>query len=116
MRSTAAIEQLESATAVVSVMGEVDLATAPALEQTLRGVAGDRTHEVIVDLAGCTFLDSQGLGALIATRRRLERSNRRLALVVSNPGALQIFQITRFDQPFEIHPSLGAAGTGDGHG
>ena len=69
--------------AVVSVMGDVDVATAPALEHTLRGAADDQTHEVIVDLTGCTFLDSQGLGALVATKRRLERSNRRLALVLS---------------------------------
>jgi anti-sigma B factor antagonist len=59
---------------VVSVMGEVDYATAPALEQTLRGVADDRTDEVIVDLTGCTFLDSQGLRALIATKGRLHPS------------------------------------------
>ena len=100
---------------VVSVMGELDLATAPALERTLRGVADDRTHEVIVDLTDCTFLDSQGLRALIATKGRLGRSNGRLALVVSNPRVLPIFGITQFDEPFEIHPSLGAACNGHGH-
>ena len=55
--------RFDSGTAVVSVSGELDLATAPALEQTLVGVADDRTDEVIVDLTGCTFLDSQGLRA-----------------------------------------------------
>ena len=104
-----------SRAAVVSVMGEVDLSTAPALEQTLLGAAGDRTDEVIVDLTRCTFLDSQGLGALIATKVRLEGSSGRLALVVSNPSVMKIFQITQFDEPFEIYPSLGAAGGGNGH-
>ncbi len=101
--------------AVVSVMGDVDVATAPALEHTLRGAADDQTHEVIVDLTGCTFLDAQGLGALVATKRRLERSNRRLALVLSAPNALPIFRITQFDRPFEIHPSSGACGNGRDH-
>jgi anti-sigma B factor antagonist len=89
------------------------------LEQTLLGVTEDRTSEVIVDLTGCSFLDSRGLGALIATRARLERSNRGPALVLSNPSVLRIFQITGFDELFEIHPSLGAAvddGNGDRHG
>jgi anti-sigma B factor antagonist len=118
----AATKQLDDGTPVVSVMGEVDLATVPALEQTLLGVAEDRTGEVIVDLTGCSFLDSRGLGALLATRARLERSNRRLALVLSNRSVLRIFQITQFDELFEIYPSLGAAvdrgsnGNGAGRG
>ena len=121
-RFVAASEQLENGAPVVSVMGEVDLATAPAFEQTLLGVAEDGTGEVIVDLTGCSFLDSRGLGALIATRGRLERSNRRLAVVLSNPSVMRIFQITQFDELFEIYPSLAAAvnvngnGNGNGHG
>jgi anti-sigma B factor antagonist len=98
--------------AVVAVTGEVDLATAPELERTLRGVADDRAGEVIVDLTGCDFLDSQGLGALIAARERLERSSRRLALVLPDPSGLKIFQITQFDEPFVIRSSVA---DGDGH-
>jgi anti-sigma B factor antagonist len=115
-RFVTAIEQLDSGTPVVSVIGEIDLATAPAFEQALLGVAEDRTGEVIVDLTGCTFLDSMGLRALIATRARLERSNRPLALVLSNPSVLKIFQITGFEDLFEIYPSLAAAVEGNGNG
>ncbi len=119
-RFVAATTQLDSGGPVVSVMGEVDLATAPTLERTLLDVAEDRTGEVIVDLTGCSFLDSRGLTALVAARARLERSNRQLALVLSNASVLKIFQITGFDELFAIYPSLGAAvdGTsnGDGHG
>jgi anti-sigma B factor antagonist len=115
-RFVAATAQLDNGTPVVSVMGEVDLATAPALEQTLRGVADDRTGAVIVDLTGCSFLDSRWLGALVATKARLERSNGRLALVLSNRSELRIFRIAPFDELFEFYPSLGAAVDGNGHG
>ena len=114
-RFVAATEQLENGAPVVSVLGEVDLATVPALEQTLLCAAEDGTAEVIVDLTGCTFLDSRGLGALLATRGRLERSNRRLALVMSHPSVIRIFQITQFDALFEIYPTLGAAVNGNGN-
>jgi anti-sigma B factor antagonist len=97
-------------------MGEVDLATVPALAQTLGGVADDQTGDVIVDLTGCRFLDSRGLGALIAIRARLERSHRRLALVLANQSVLRIFQITQLDEVFEIYPSLRAALDRDGNG
>ena len=118
----ATTEQLDTGAPVVSVMGEVDLATVLALEQTLLGVTEDRTGDVIVDLTGCSFLDSRGLGALNAAGARLERSDRRLALVLANQSVLRIFQITQFDQLFEIYPSLRAAvdrngnGNGGGHG
>jgi anti-sigma B factor antagonist len=102
-RFVTANEQLDTGTPVVSVMGELDRATVPALEQTLRGVDDDRTGDVIVDLTGCRFLDSRGLRALIATRVRLERSDRRLALVLANQSVLRIFQITQLDELFEIY-------------
>lgn len=114
MRFVAATEQLDSGTPVVSVTGEVDLATAPALAETLHSVADDRLGELIVDLTGCSFLDSRGLSVLAATNGRLERSNRRLSLVVSNPSVLRIFQITHYDELFEIHPSLDEAVNGNG--
>ena len=115
-RFVAATEQLENGAPVVSVMGEVDLSTVMAFEQTLLGAAEDGMGEVIVDLTGCSFLDSRGLGALIATRGRLEHSNRRLALVLSNPSVMKIFRITQFDELFEIYPSLAAAVNGNGNG
>ena len=105
----AATEQLETGEPVVSVTGEVDLVTARAFEQTLVDMAQDQTGEVIVDLTRCSFLDARGLGALLATRGRLRHSNRRMALVLSTPNVKRIFQITRFDELFEIYPTLTAA-------
>jgi anti-sigma B factor antagonist len=108
-RFVVATEQLDSGTPLVSVSGEVDLATAPALERTLLDAAEDQAGEVIVDLTWCSFLDSRGLTALLAARKRLGHSDRSLGLIVSNPSVLKIFQITGFDEIFEIYPSLGAA-------
>jgi len=113
-RFVVATEQLDGGVPLVSVIGEVDLATAPSLERTLLDAAEDQVGEVIVDLSCCSFLDSRGLTALLATRERLGHSNRSLGLVLSNPSVLKIFQITGFDQIFEIYPSLGAAVNGNG--
>jgi anti-sigma B factor antagonist len=114
----ASIEQLESGAPVVSVAGDVDLASARALEQTLLGATEDQTGDLIVDLTDCTFLDSRGLRALVGTKGRLERTERPLALVLSNPSVLRILRITHCDELFEIYPSLSAAvnGAGGRHG
>jgi anti-sigma B factor antagonist len=108
-------EHLEGGIPVVSVMGEVDMATAPAFEETLLEAADNGTNEVIVDLTACSYFDSTGLKALLATRRHFERLERRLSLVVSNPNMMEIFRITGFDRRFHIHPSLGSALSGGGH-
>ena len=108
-RFVASTEQLDDGTTVVAVMGEVDRATSPALERTLATVAEERTGALIVDFTRCRFLDSSGLKILVETKARLDESNRRLALVVSNSIVMRIFQITRFDDLFEIHLSLAEA-------
>ena len=113
-RFVVATERLDGRIPVVSVSGEVDLATAPALERTLRKAAEDQTGEVIVDLTCCSFLESRGLTALLATRKRLGNSDRSLGLVLSNPNVLKVFRITGFDQIFQIYPSLSAAVNGNG--
>jgi anti-sigma B factor antagonist len=105
----ASTEQLGSETPVVSVTGEVDLATVGGLERTLHRAAEDRIGEVIVDLTRCSFFDAGGLRALVDTRARLAHSNRALALVLSTPAVLQIFEITGLDKRFAIYPSLAEA-------
>ena len=115
-RFVAATEHLDNGIPVVSVMGEVDLATAPVLEETLLGMAEGRADRLIVDLTGCSFLDSRGLQALVKARARLERPNRPLTLVLSNPGVLKVFRITGCDALFEIHSSRGAAVNGNSKG
>ena len=116
-RFVAATEALDGGTSVVSVIGEVDLATAHALERTLLGVADDRTLKLVVDLTDCSFLDGRAVSVLVATRARLERSRRRLAVIASSPSVLRIFQVTGLGDVFDIYPSRreGLDGNGNAH-
>jgi anti-anti-sigma factor len=101
---------------VVSVSGELDLATAPALENALLAVPESATGAVIVDLARCTFIDLRGLRVLLAAWERLARLHRPLALVVRSPNLMRVFQVTRVDSQFAIYPSLAAAAEGSRNG
>jgi stage II sporulation protein AA (anti-sigma F factor antagonist) len=58
----------QDGTTVVGVSGEVDLASSPDLTACLDQVDG----VVVVDLSDVTFLDSSGMGALVAARKRLQ--------------------------------------------
>ncbi|BCJ48952.1 anti-sigma factor antagonist [Actinoplanes sp. NBRC 14428] len=57
-------------TVVVTVRGNLDLATAPVLRTTLDQVL-DRPHpRVVVDVSGVGFCDPAGLGEIVSGHRR----------------------------------------------
>jgi anti-sigma B factor antagonist len=61
---------------IVAVAGEIDLATAPELRTALLAAEGD----VTVDLAGVSFMDSSGLGALVAAQKHTVGSGHRFVV------------------------------------
>jgi|SRR5579862_6112261 len=75
-------------TQIVHVLGEIDLSNAPELEAEIAQLEGP--GNVIVDLTGCTYVDSTGLGIIATAQKRL---NDRLRLVVPNGPLLRIFDI-----------------------
>jgi anti-sigma B factor antagonist len=95
--------------AVLAVQGEVDLQTAPELRREVaRMVSGDAPH-VIVDLSGVAFLDSTGLGALIAGRNSARRVGGSLSLVCRQLRLLTLLRATALDDVFAVHPTVDRA-------
>jgi anti-sigma B factor antagonist len=56
-------------TVVVSIQGEIDLASAPELERELLSLFALSIHQVVLDFAGMTFMDSTGLAVLLLSAR-----------------------------------------------
>jgi len=80
-------------TTTFAVAGELDVLTAPELNLALAGVVGD----VVLDLAGVTFMDSSGL-ALVAHRRCAARARgHRLTVAGMRPHLLQAFAMAGLD-------------------
>lgn len=94
---------------VVTVAGEVDVATAPRFREMLIGQIADGSHRVVVDMTWVDFIDSTGLGVLIGGLKRIRSHGGELRLVIDDPRVLKVFDITGLDQIFDIHPSLDAA-------
>ena len=80
--------------AVLQLTGEVDIYTATLLREQMRELAAKGAVHLIADLSRVDFLDSTGLGALVGGLRRLREAGGSLALVISTPRILRIFQIT----------------------
>ena len=78
---------------VITVAGELDLATSPALEAELeRASAGPEL--VILDLRGVSFMDSTGLSLLVKAQRRAQDTHRRLAVVKGGAQVQRLLTLT----------------------
>ena len=101
-------EWVGEGSAVVLVEGELDLVTSPVLRDVLDDLGSRRiAHHLVIDLSGCSFVDSTGLGLLVAMQRG---SDAPLDLVVTNPQIVRLLAITALDSLFEgpRNPGCGA--------
>ncbi|MGW1258954.1 STAS domain-containing protein [Streptomyces sp. NPDC002513] len=102
----------------VSVLGEIDIASAPLLERALRDLAADGCRLLEVDLDHVDFMDSSVVGLLLRTRAYLERGQACLRVRCSRPVHRRIFRLTSTDQRLNVtaaEPVAGAAPQDAGH-
>jgi anti-sigma B factor antagonist len=101
--------------AVLQVTGEVDVYTAPMLRERIREIAASGAVHLIADLGQVNFLDSTALGVLVGGLKRLREDGGSLALVITTPRLLRIFQITGLTKALATWPSVTYAITADPH-
>ena len=66
--------------AVLTLRGELDLASAPALEHELSEIEATDPGRMLIDLSGLDFMDCAGLGVLLRAQRNAHAGGRRLEL------------------------------------
>jgi anti-sigma B factor antagonist len=94
---------------IVSIYGELDVATAPTLRERLIALVGEGSHKLILDLEGVDFLDSTGLGTIISALKRVRTHGGDMRLVGTQPRIKRLFDITGLDKAVPLLPSLDAA-------
>jgi anti-sigma B factor antagonist len=86
----------------------IDAATAIQFKEKMRDATLAGPVRVVLDLARVQFLDSSGLGAIVAVKKLLG-PDRALELSGLTPTVEKVFRLTRMDSIFTIHPSLEVA-------
>ncbi|UQS25718.1 STAS domain-containing protein [Amycolatopsis thermalba] len=87
--------------AVLTVEGELDLATADRLETAFRRLVARRPRVVVVDLSGVAFLGSSGLAAIASALTA------GVELRIVAPGSLgRIFALTALDKVLDVYDSV----------
>ncbi|HVF19605.1 MAG TPA: STAS domain-containing protein [Mycobacteriales bacterium] len=88
---------------VISIAGELDVATTPALQAAI-AAAVERALPIVLDASAVSFMDSTGLAGMLAMRND-GASDLRLVLQRPSPAVRRILELTGIDGIFEIEPA-----------
>jgi anti-sigma B factor antagonist len=91
---------------VITVSGEVDLASSPDLDTSIIAAIASGAASVVIDLTDVSFMDSSGLGVIVRGLKRCREADKDLDLVITNERVLKVFGITGLDQVIPIHDSI----------
>jgi anti-sigma B factor antagonist len=95
---------------ILTVRGEVDVTTTPRVRTQLISLLSDGTPHVIVDLEGVRFLDSSGLGALVAGLKLARSRAGELRIVCEGQRAVRkVLEVTGLERVLERYDSIEAA-------
>lgn len=90
---------------VTAMEDRIDAAGAIQFKERMREAVANPAPRVVLDLSAVTFLDSSGLGAVVAVMKLLGPS-RKLELAGLTPTVEKVFRLTRMDTIFTIHPHV----------
>jgi anti-anti-sigma factor len=97
------VEETRTATdAVLALTGEIDMATANELKAAADRSLRNPTNRVVLDFAGVTFCDSQGLSTLISLNRQVSAAGSQLVLINIGDFMGRLLDITGLRAAFEV--------------
>lgn len=83
----------------------IDAASALQFKDEMRRVTEGGTDPVLLDLHHVEFIDSSGLGAIVAAMKHLA-PERQLVLAGFTPTVEKVFKLTRMDTVFSVYPQV----------
>jgi anti-sigma B factor antagonist len=92
----------DDASETLSVTGELDIASAAALERAVADVLDGQGGEFRLDISAMTFMDSTGAEALLHVHNRVESLGRRLVIVSPTRPVRRVLEIMGLDRVLNV--------------
>lgn len=93
---------LEGDTAVLSLHGELDLASAPALSAQLLEIGSAEPAAIVIDLSQLEFMDSTGLRSILMAGERCDANGQRFAIVPGGRQVARLLEIARVEDHLNL--------------
>ncbi|MFE5141397.1 STAS domain-containing protein [Streptomyces fagopyri] len=90
---------------VFEVDGEVDVHTAPQVCEAAIGLLDHGHRYFVLDLCFVPFLDSTGLGAIVAITKQIKAHQGSLHIACSSPRMRKVFEIGGLQQLYDFYDS-----------
>lgn len=97
----------EGSVEVLAIAGAIDIYTATQLRLACLGLEGRQRS--CIDMTHVSFMDTIGLGVLLAFQRRAQRRGQLVALVNPPGHVFDSLKALGLEEAFAIHPSCAAA-------
>ena len=91
---------------LVELSGEIDVFASPMVKEALVDLIREGYHLLAIDFARVAYIDSTGLGALIAALKAAREKSGSVAIICTNPQIRRIFEITGLVKIFGLFDSL----------
>jgi anti-sigma B factor antagonist len=90
-------------TSIIELAGEVDIFTSQPFQSAINDLIKSGTHHVVIDLSHVHYMDSAGLGVLVAALKRLNLNEGTLSVVGPTTPVREVFRKTRLDRILRIY-------------
>jgi anti-anti-sigma factor len=104
--------QADNGVTVVAPTGRLDVAGAPALKDAIGEALKNGQPRVVIDMEGVSFVDSTGLGSVIAALKQIRSSQGDLRLAAPNQQVRVVLELTTLDRVFPYYSTVEEALTG----
>ena len=97
---------------VLRLDGRLNMVAAPRLKTAIDEAVGKGQPRIVVDLSSVSFMDSSGLGALVAGLKKARQASGDLRITGVNQQVATVLRLTNLDRVLRTHESVEAASSG----
>ena len=99
----------DSGISEVRLVGEIDVFASPEVKSALVSTIKDGHNFLVVDFAKVSYIDSTGLGALVAALKAARDNGGSIAIVCKDPQIRRIFDVTGLVKVFGMYDDVASA-------
>ena len=98
-------ERIDPDRTILTLQGRLDFSARTTFQSAIRQVRASNTSQIILDMAGVSFIDSSGFGWLMVTHHELQNAQQHLILIVPSGPLLSVIKLVELDRLMTIVPT-----------
>lgn len=105
-RGLEVVRHVAGARTTLVLAGDLDVHSAPLVQQAVAAAVREGASDVVLDLRDVSFVDSSGLGVLIACHKRTLRESCRLVLRSPSHRVARLLAVTTLDRVLAVESDV----------